>query len=66
MVSQTWRLRRVRESCGLNDPCDRFKDEFGRNRLGTMRTIDFRKFHVGELSFASRSARCQNAPEMYR
>jgi len=46
MVRQTWSLRCVGESCGFNEPGDRFKHEFGWNRLGTMRTGDFGKFHV--------------------
>ena len=46
MVRQTWSLRCVGESCGFNEPGDRFKHEFRRDRFGAVRTDDFGEFHV--------------------
>ena len=46
MVRQTWSLRSVGEASRLNEPGDRVKHEFRRNRFGAMRTGDFGQFHV--------------------
>ena len=49
MVRQTRGLRSVRQSRRLNEPGNRFEDEFRRNRLGTMRTSDFWELHLVSL-----------------
>jgi hypothetical protein len=49
MMRQTRGLRSMRQSRRLNDPGNRFEDEFRRNRLCTMWTSDFWELHLVSL-----------------